>query len=284
MKGIFLFLALFFSLCYSTDVYLTAYYTSSCGGSPNYAVLKLGLTSGSCYNGSVFGAILNADSSVSFYSFTNCSGNATFSVLTGNVCTNGTIHSYQSFTQMVPSGVYIQEDQYQDANCSLPYVPFNTFLPNGTNCVPAGTTPGSGSVSVIASPSPNATVTLTVYSKPSCTGSTTPLSLVPGCNPVPGNGYFNIGLKNLPVPITTTGSSVTGSSVTGSSVTGASVTGSSMTGSSVTGASVTGSSMTGSSVTGSSGSTTQSSSPSSDSTVLYPSLFLLVSLFLTFFF
>jgi len=263
MKGLLFFLVLFFALCYSTDVYLTAYYAPSCDAATGYAVLKFALTSGSCFNSGYGGLLLNTGGSVSFFSSANCSGNVTFSVASGSACANGTFGGYQSFSQMVPSGVYIQTDLYQNQNCSTPTYPFNTYLPNATNCVPVPNFPGA-SVSYVAAPAPN--VTQYFYARSTTCSSPKPTTtiLVPGCNTATtpsGNIYFNIDIQNLPVSITSTGTSVTGTSVTGTSVTGTSVTGSSST-------------------TGASGSTT-GSSPSNDSNVFYPSLFLLVSLFLT---
>jgi len=245
MKGLLFFLVLFFALCYSTDVYLAAYNAPSCGAAAGYAVLKFALTSGSCFNGgSSGGLLLNTDGSVSFFSSTNCSGNVTFSVASGSACTNGNFSGSQSFSQMVPSGVYILNDEYQNQNCSTPTYPYSTYVLNGT-CLPVSTTPPVSSASFIAAPAPN----LTVYyysGSLRCSGSSLSLNLVPGCNNLPNNVYVNVGIQNLPVPITSTGSSATGSSST----------------------------------TGASGSTTGSRS-SNDSNMFYPSLFLLVSLFLT---
>jgi len=282
----------FFALCYSTDIYLAAYYAPSCDAATGYAVLKFALTSGSCFNSGSGGLLLNTGGSVSFFSSANCSGNVSFSVASGSACANGTFSGYQSFSQMVPSGVYIQTDLYQNQNCSTPTYPFNTYLPNATNCLSVSFT--LSSISFVATPAPNVTLYYYTNSKTCSSPKPTTTILVPGCNTVRqfGSGivYLNIGIQDFPVPTTTggsvTGSSITGSSITGSSITGSSVTGTSITGTSVTGTSVTGTSITGTSVTGSSsttgasGSTTGSSS-SNDSNVFYPSLFLLVSLFLT---
>jgi len=316
MKGLLLVFSLFFALCYSTNVYLTAYSAPSCDAATGYAVLKFNLTSGSCFNSGSGGLLLNTDGSVSFFSNANCSGNLTFSVASGSACANGTFGNYQSFSQMVTPGVYIQTDLYQNQNCSTPTYPFKTYFLNGT-CFSVNST---YSFSYVAAPAPN--ITYYYFISATCSSSFSLINFVPGCNAV-GKSFLNIGIQDLPVLTTTgattgssvtgtsvtgssvtgsssttgattgssvtgtsvTGSSVTGSSVTGSSVTGSSVTGTSITGSSVTGSSVTGTSVTGSSVTGSSsttgaGSTTGSSS-SNDSNVFYPSLFLLVSLFLT---
>jgi len=292
MKGLLLVFSLFFALCYSTNVYLTAYSAPSCDAATGYAVLKFNLTSGSCFNSGSGGLLLNTDGSVSFFSNANCSGNLTFSVASGSACANGTFGNYQSFSQMVTPGVYIQTDLYQNQNCSTPTYPFKTYFLNGT-CFSVNST---YSFSYVAAPAPN--ITYYYFISATCSSSFSLINFVPGCNAV-GKSFLNIGIQDLPV-LTTTGSSVTGSSVTGSTVTGGSVTGTSVTGSSVTGSSVTGTSITGSSVTGSSvtgtsvtgssvtgsssttgaGSTTGSSS-SNDSNVFYPSLFLLVSLFLT---
>jgi hypothetical protein len=259
MKGLLFFLVLFFALCYSTDVYLAAYSAPSCDAAIGYAVFKFALTSGSCFNNGSGGLLLNTDGSVSFFSNTNCSGNVAFSVASGSACANGTFRSYQSLSQMIPSGVYIQTDSYQ--NCSTPTYPYNTYVLNAT-CFFASSNSSFSYVAVSAS-----NITLYYYaSSTSCSGTPVPTNLVAGCNSFSGGTYFYFGVQKLPVPITSTGSSVTGTSVTGSSVTGTSVTGSSVTGSSST--------------TGASGSTTGSSS-SNDSNVFYPSLFLLVSLFLT---
>jgi len=259
MKGLLFFLVLFFALCYSTDVYLTAYSAPSCDAATGYIVLKFALTSGSCFNSDAGGGLLlNTDGSVSFFSSTNCSGNLSFSVASGSACTNGTFSGSQSFSQIVPSGVYILFDEYQNQNCSTPTYPYSTYALNGT-CSPVSTTPPVSSAFFFAAPAPNFTIYYYASSL-HCSGSSISLNLVPGCNTFSGT-YVNLGIQNLPAPITSTGTSVTGTSVTGTSVTGTSVTGSSST-------------------TGASGSTTGSRS-SNDSNVFYPSLFLLVSLFLT---
>jgi len=264
MKGLLFFLVLFFALCYSTDVYLTAYSAPSCDAATSYAVLKFNLTSGSCFNSDAGGGLLlNTDGSVSFFSSTKCSGNLSFSVASGSACTNGNFSDYQSYSQIVPSGVYIQLDSYQNQNCSTPVNHYSTYVLNAT-CFPANST----SFSYVAISASN--IVFYYYSSSTrCSGIRFSTNFVSGCNAI-GKSFLNIGVQNLPV-LTTTGSSVTGTSVTGSSVTGTSVTESSVTGSSVTGSSST---------TGASGSTTGSSS-SNDSNVFYPSLFLLVSLFLT---
>jgi len=270
MKGLLLVFSLFFALCYSTNVYLTAYSAPSCDAATGYAVLKFNLTSGSCFNSSYGGLLLNAHGSVSFFSSANCSGNVSFSVASGSACTNGTFRSYQSFSQIVPPGVYIQLDPYQNQNCSTPVNPYNLYTLNAT-CSPISSSTSFSYVAISAS-----NIVFYYYSGSArCSGTSFSNNYVPGCNTFPGGTYVYVGVQNLPV-LTTTGSSVTGSSVTGTSVTGTSVTGTSVTGTSVTGTSVTGSSST----TGASGSTTGSSS-SNDSNVFYPSLFLLVSLFLT---
>jgi len=174
MKGLLFFLLLFFALCYSTNVYLTGYNAPSCGNTTGSAVLKFNLTSGSCFNSGSGGLLLNTHGSVSFFSNANCSGNVTFSVASGSACVNGTFGSYQSFSQMVTPGVYIQDDQYQDSKCITPTHPFNTYLPNATNCLSVSFT--LSSISFVATPAPN--VTLYYYTNSKTCSSPKPTTTI----------------------------------------------------------------------------------------------------------
>jgi len=271
MKGVVLFLVLFFALCSSTTVYLTSYYTSNCASSSGYSVTQFSLTTGQCLQVSFTNTsyLLNGDGSVSYFANVACNGSDVYSIPSGGACVNTNSTNPVSVAQTATSGSYIEFEPYSDSNCTNPKYPFTIYFPSNV-CISRITS------SFIYSLNGN-NVSLQLFSSSNCTGTSINSSFPFGCNPN-SNGafYYNSSALTPSTSGTITGSSITGSPVTGSSVTGF------MTGSSITGSSVTGSSVTGTSVTGSMTSqSTTGSSPSSNSNLFYPSILILViSLFL----